>query len=495
MKFIIHPFIIILVIFSTTTSAQSYSAKVVDKITGEAIPFATIQTGENRGLITNEEGNFTLLENLIQEIQDSIYISSMGYENKGVSISDSLEEVIELNPKPFEIKEVFLSNRLLTPKEIIDEVKENLEANYANELSHKKIFFRQSDINEMRKVDLGFIKSTIEELNKELIDSIANLIPKKSDSYLELAGDLYGNYKSSKLYIDKAANLYDKSKDLSSKGLTDRLEKIFKENVKPDSYLKIKSGIIGTKVDLDDLDGENDEKTTKNITIDTIQQSIHQQTKDRISELYEQLFFHEDSELDFLEKSNRYNFELEDYTFIDDASVYKISFLPKGRKDFKGLMYVDTQSYAIVRLEFENVRPLQSFGMFGISYSRSVFKGKMLFGKDLNGKYSPRYLELEDGNNFGLKRPLKIIEKNKHVKGRRKQNELSLALDIKGRSTKKYELVVFSSEVILNGDFNNAAENEAVKATYLSRYDPTFWQDYTIMEPNAAIRSFEVVTE
>ena len=146
-----------------------------------------------------------------------------------------------------------------------------------------------------------------------------------------------------------------------------------------------------------------------------------------------------------------------------------------------------------MRLDFENVRPLKKFGLLGISYRRSVFRGKMLFTKEANGGYGPRYLELEDGKFVGIDRPLNVIEKNKHVKGRRKQNELALHLNIGIDNVSKYEMVVFSSEDISQGAFQNAAENASVKATQLSKYDPNFWKEHTIMEPNEAIRAFEVV--
>jgi len=144
-------------------------------------------------------------------------------------------------------------------------------------------------------------------------------------------------------------------------------------------------------------------------------------------------------------------------------------------------------------LDFQNVNPLKKFGLLGITFRNNIYRGKMLFGKDKNGAYSPKYLELEDGNYMGLDRPLKVIEKNKHVKGRRKQNELSLALDIRMNQVIKYELVVFESESITENEFNNAAENTEVIATYLSQYDPNFWQGHTIMEPNDAIETFKVV--
>ncbi len=174
-------------------------------------------------------------------------------------------------------------------------------------------------------------------------------------------------------------------------------------------------------------------------------------------------------------------------------SVYILQFSPKGSKDFKGTMYVNTQDYAIVRLDFQNVKPISKFGLLGITYRNNVYKGKMLFGKDKDGSYSPKYLELEDGSFFGLDRPLKVIEKNKHVKGKRKQNELSLALDIQMNQLNKYELVVFEAESISENEYKNTSENTNVKATYLSQYDSTFWKDFTIMEPNEAIESFNVV--
>jgi len=474
-------------------NAQSFSAKVIDKKSGEPIPYATVQTGKNQGVITNEDGVFTITETALKKVKDSIYISSMGYEKKGVSLENQIENVIVLSPATFELKEIFLSTNPLTAIEIIEKVKENLEKNYAVGLTQKKIFFRQSEFNKMNKVDFGFQESTIEELNKELMDSISRSIPKESSYYREVVGDFYGDYNKHKLRIDKAAELYDKSKDLSTDGISKKLEQIFKENVKPDSYLKIKSGIFGTKVELDSIITSNEEtKEVEEKNDSKDHEAFLGQIKGRISELYAQLFFKEDSKIDILEKSNRYNFTLEDYTNIDESTVYILKFSPKGNKDFKGVLYVNTEDYAIMRLEFENVRPLTKFGLLGITFRNNVYRGKMLFKKDENGAYGPHFIELDDGNFVGIARPLKVIEKNKHVKGPRKQNELSLELDFQVTQLTKYELVVFNSEITTNSIYDSLIENKDVKASYLSEYDPNFWQEYTIMEPNAAIQSFKV---
>lgn len=475
-------------------SAQTFSAKVFDQNTGDPIPYVTIETGKNQGLITNEEGEFTFQLEQVKHPQDSIYISYMGYETKGVFFEAKEYLEISLTPKIYELKEVFLSTEVLTVDEIIERVQDNLDKNYTVDLSKKKIFFRESDLNKVKKMDFGFKKSTIEELNEELLDSIAKLIPKNSAYYKEVVGDFYGDYKQHKLFINRAAELYDKNNDLSAEGIGKELERIFNENVKKDSYLKIKSGIFSTRMQVDSIIKENEEAK---IEIEKREENgdpdFQKQIKNRITNLYEQLFFQEDSKIDILTKSNRYHFVLENYTVIDEMSVYIIHFSPKGSKDFKGTIYVNTQDFAIVRLDFQNVKPISKFGLLGITYRNNIYRGKMLFGKELNGAYSPKYLELEDGNYMGLDRPLKVIEKNKHVKGRRKQNELSLALDIRMNQLVKYELVVFNSESISEIEFKNLVENENVEATYLSQYNPVFWQDYTIMEPNDAIESFKVV--
>ena len=476
------------------TNAQTFSARVLDTKTKEPIPYATVATGLNQGLITNEDGEFTFLLENVSHPQDSIFISYMGYETKGVLFSKTENLEILMTPKTYELNEVFLSTRTLDVDDIIDNVKERLNKNYAVGLTKKKIFFRQSEMGTMKKLDFGFEKSTIVELNKKLIDSITRIIPNKSSYYKETAADLYGNYENYKLNIKKAAELYDKNTDISAEGIGKKLEKIFNDNIKKDSYIKIKSGIFSTKMEVDSILRENEDAKIKVEKRKAEGDSnFHQQIENQIAYLYEQLFFIEDSQIDVIDKSNRYNFSLENYTVINGMSVYIIPFSPKGGKEFKGTLYVNTLDFAIVRLDFENVKPISNFGLLGISYSNDVFKGKMLFDKDKNGNYSPKYIELSDGGSMGLERPLKVIEKNKYVKGRRKQNELSLNLNIQGSQLMKYEFVVFESEAIHQSYFDKIEEYKVVKATYLSQYDPTFWINHTIIEPNQAIETFKVV--
>ena len=484
------------VLCASFVRAQSYTATVQDATTKTPIPFATIQYGEHSGTITNEDGIFTLREEEILKIKDSVRITSMGYEEKSIWMPSHRDTIIYLASKAFELKGVFLSSNPLSVEQIIDSVNANLTKNYeASSLSRKRVFFRKSSLSAMNKVDFDFKKSTIAEFNKKFLDSVVDLVPRNSEYYQEMAGDIYGSYSDNKLVIDKGAILYDKSKDISMDGISETVERVFKEKVKPDSYFKIKSGLFSTKVQVDSIlqANEDAEKVAEKVTEDENEWTFTKQMNLQVAAIYKELLFNEDSKLDMLRKSNRYDFTQEDYTYINNEPVYIIHFEPKWKKDFKGTLYINTEDFAIVRADFENVRPLFKVGLLGIRYGENVYTGTMLFQKGDTGVYSPKYVNLNRGSYFGVDRPLKIIEKNKHVKGRRKQNELSFNIDVAGTQVDKYELVVFNTATISGDTYKNTLENKDVDATYLPKYDPDFWKGYTIMEPNAAIQAFEVV--
>jgi len=484
------------VLCASSVSAQSYTAKVQDATTKTPIPFVTIQYGEHSGTITNEDGVFTLREEEILKIKDSVRITSMGYEEKSIWIPSHRDTIIYLASKAFELKGVFLSSNPLSMEQIIDSVNANLTKNYEpSSLSQKRVFFRKSSLSDMNKIDFDFKKSTIEEFNEKFLDSVVSLVPRNSEYYQEMAGDIYGNYSDNKLVIDKGASLYDKSKDISMDGISETIERVFKEKVKPDSYFKIKSGLFSTKVQVDSIlqSNEDAEKVAEKVTEDENEWTFTKQMKNQVAAIYKELLFNEDSKLDMLRKSNRYDFTQEDYTYINNEPVYIIHFEPKWKKDFKGTLYINTEDFAVVRADFENVRPLFKVGLLGIRYGEDVYNGTMLFQKGDAGVYSPKYINLNRGSYFGVDRPLKIIEKNKHVKGRRKQNELSFEIDVAGTQLDKFELVVFNTVAIASDVYKSTVENKDIEATYLPKYDPDFWKGYTIMEPNAAIQAFEVI--
>jgi len=79
------------------------------------------------------------------------------------------------------------------------------------------------------------------------------------------------------------------------------------------------------------------------------------------------------------------------------------------------------------------------------------------------------------------------------VKGRNKQNQLKMDLDVKTRQFSKYQLVVFETLLMDKEVFEAYEEHPTVLPVNLTEYDPTFWEGYSIIEPNQAIKAFKVI--
>jgi hypothetical protein len=108
------------------------------------------------------------------------------------------------------------------------------------------------------------------------------------------------------------------------------------------------------------------------------------------------------------------------------------------------------------------------------------------------GKYALQYFELTDQFETGVNRSFTIVEKNKIVKGRNKQNELKMELNLHTNQYQKYQAVIFETKSISQENFVTFEEKPDVLPVNLIQYDPTFWEGYTIIEPNEAIKAFKV---
>lgn len=494
-----------LVLFSWhITYSQVISSKVVDSTTQKPIPYATIQLNKS-GMMTNEEGRFSFLFNKNLKTTDSLIISCIGFETLAKPLNQFKDSVIYLIPKTIELDEVILTNKKYTVDEIIDKVKENIEKNYDVDLSKKKIFYRESNHQNLTKTDFTFKKSTINALSENFLDSVMQSIPKKNSYYTEILCDLYGNLSKEKQKINliKASELYDKNNEIGLIALEEKFQKIIEENVKRDSYFKVKSGMFGQKLDMDefvgnDIDSTDAEALKKKLEEEKKREkdkktNFSKYRKRSLGNMMEGLFFQEKSKLNFINKSGRYEFEMLDITYLGNDPVYVIEFKPKRSADYRGRIYINFDDFAIIRLDYENVKSIKSFKLLGLSFNVFLSKGKMFFSKWNDEHYSLKYLEKENASKFGIKRPLKIIEKNKNVKGRRKQNELFVKLDMAISGVNKHEVVIFDTQPVTTSEFENFKENNTVLPTYMPNYDPEFWKGYNIIEPNKAIREFIVI--
>ena len=171
--------------------------------------------------------------------------------------------------------------------------------------------------------------------------------------------------------------------------------------------------------------------------------------------------------------------------------VYIIRFQPSGKKGkYKGILYIEADQYSLIQMEVENVRSIRDFSLLGLSFNMYGRKTQLKFDRFEGEKYQLQYLRVETKFSTGIERPIKILEKNKFVKGRRKQNELSGKINFKLDQKSTVTLVVFNSEKVDIASFEALKETKVFTPDKRDSYDPSFWEGYTIMEPNKAIKAF-----
>jgi hypothetical protein len=471
-------------LFALNINSQSSTVKVLDSLTLSSIPFATVYFSNNKGIITDIDGRFELI-NEQYGTNDSLFISSMGYKKTSLKISNFKDSIVYMIPEMITLENVVVTNRNLSSNEIIEKVKAGIEQNYQKEISEKKIFYRYESNRKIDKIELNKFKSSIDQVNSSILDSLLIRVPKENKSATETLCYYYGNLEEGKQKINliKSRLTYKKDDDILN-SINSRLKEALQENLKSNSYFKIKSGLLPFSADLSidglwEIDSTNQEALKKAQDLELKRkQNFAAYQKSRITNIYSNLFYNEETKLDFILKSNRYRFGDPELTYLGNQLVYVISCFPKGSKDYKGVLYVNSDDFAVVRIDFENVKSLFKFKLLGVSTNVYLEEGRMVFSKLNNKKYSLSYFQVSNGRKSGIDRPIKVMEKNKYVKGRRKQNQISFKLDLIINSLNKQELQIFQSKTMDIKGFENIKENNKVLPEYLDEFTTNFWEEF-----------------
>jgi len=463
-------------------SSQTLNVKVIDSITDLPISYSNIYFSNNTGLITDDSGNFELIKSQLSK-NDSMHVSMIGYNKKSFFLNDFNDSVIKLVQAPIKLLDVVLTNKKLSTEEIISNVTKNLENNYERGFTENKIYLSRKSNSITEKFIIDKFKSTVPEINKNLIDSLLANLTKENNSGLETLAYYYRNFEDEvqKIKIIKSRETYNKEGEVLE-SLNKKMEEAFKNALKADSYFKIKSGIFGGDLDvegLEEIDSTNVESVKKFEDKEIKEKDDFANNQVRaINRLYNSLFFEKDSYLNFILKPHKYIFSEPKIDVLGNDLVYIIDAIPKGKGKYSGKLYINTEDFALVRIDFKNIKPVYNLKLLGVFVNIYLRDGKMILSKYGNKKYSLSYSKINFGRRVGFDRPIKLIEKNKNVKGRRKQNEISFRMDIVSDEKSTTEMQVFESIKISKEKFENLKNKNEVMPEYLEEFKTNFWEEF-----------------
>ena len=87
-------------------------------------------------------------------------------------------------------------------------------------------------------------------------------------------------------------------------------------------------------------------------------------------------------------------------------------------------------------------------------------------------------MQISGGEKIKIDRPIKFIEKNKFVKGRKKQNQISMRLDLSLITNSNYEVRVFESKKLSQEEFDQIEEKNEVLPKYYKEFKTNFWEEF-----------------
>ncbi|SHI42263.1 hypothetical protein SAMN04488096_101539 [Mesonia phycicola] len=327
---------------------------------------------------------------------DSIKLTAIGYRTNYLSIEKlSHKDSIFLDEEIQTLESVFIVDKALTAREIIEKAKKNILKNYKLDSLNFKIHKTETRTYEFEQFDIKAKKLTLilekdnrkqfEERLEKYIDSMNNTTHLSRKSYTFLFKQLpYDRPKIKKIGDTK---FFRTSHDpLSVITWSYTLEKALIPFLNTDLNYKVKSGAIPFERSYKVSDETNDNNEKNYFKKDWYQKNI-------LNPL----------EYDFLKNSDDYDFFIEKTVQLDDNLYYHLSFSPeRNHKKVEGQLFVSVEDFGLLKGNFQLVdgKSLENINLklvLGAAIKKN--KHEVTFGyiHKTNGKYIPKYFSIKNG--------------------------------------------------------------------------------------------------
>lgn len=468
--------------------SQSLSAIILEKGTGNPIPYAAVKIDDYNGVISNEEGIFTINNPNVK----SIIISCLGFQELEISIDAIIKAdyKIELETSVNQLNEILISNKLPNIDSIIFNIRKNFKQNHDLANTELELFSRRTSYFDFKNFEIdvkkaqAIPKKALSELNDEVSRLTSNVIKSNSKSFNDFSGNLFiGDSSKTKLIPKQSTELVDVKNDYSVEKVQERSQTIFLKALDTNLTYKVRTGIF--KVE--------DSLSFNEITVKD-EPSTHsvKELKSRLTPLLSNIQNFENTIIGEILDTKLYDFSIRDVTFTDGSMAYVIDFKPrKGKAKFAGTLIVMSNNYAIKRLDYSFAEGKRGTKVnlkliAGVKYVEEGELGSIHFEKDIDNRYKPFYIQQNSVNYVYVSRPFTFIENSSN------KNKFGFKILIEGRMVDKSEMLVTGSKSITQNGFDSLEEPKNIRFTKLSQYTPSIWENQQVLEPLEDMKTFIV---
>lgn len=465
-------------LWSVPLLAQEFKGKIVDATTQEPIGYATVQLSPTYGVITNQEGYFSLLQ---KDFSDAtlVHISHIGYEAITITIKElSQKQVIALKPSSTMLNEVVLGPTL-TASQILQKYIDHSKKNHAFSAMKVRYFSRGKESFVPKKFEIDLKKVSFankKELQKKIDDFEKKFNNKEISSFTEIMTDVYSTSKGVVANNLKALKLVD-DKGLNMDNFQEKFfEHTFQQLESPYTY-RIKTGIIGLEKDA----------SMKNIS----QEAKAADTLKNNNGFYV-LSYGMITHREFISKRDIYEYRLQGTRMMNGMLCYHLTFSPdKNRAKYMGELYINTDDFGLVYYNYQLAPDKSEFSLnlkwvLGVKFDSFDDRLEVLMQKSPSGSYYPQLIKRMNASYVYVDRSLTLTE-NHPNRSERKKMKFNFLVEMITRT---------DDEIIAVAMEPHDPEVKITPPPYIlydvkKRYDPQYWSDYTILEATEALRNFK----
>ncbi|NEV93317.1 carboxypeptidase-like regulatory domain-containing protein [Psychroflexus sp. YR1-1] len=485
--------VLLLSIFSIQLQAQSLRGRVVDAGNQEGIPFVTVQLGENYGVISNAEGYF-VLQLKTTNTDSPIIFSSMGFERLEIPLKDfEDEQVIRLKPATYALDEVLLFDKQLTAEDILEKFIAKAEENHQLSNARVQVFLRSNNDYKAETFAIDVEKASFlnrserQKMNENIRNLGKKITQTSSTSYRERLTDIYAFEDTLINHYQKALNLINRKTTFDTEDIQNQVFlELLKSLESPNSF-KVKSGIIPLDRDLSLNDMLEDLEEDQLKLPDTLRHKNAWR-----SESYKKHAIQ--FENDFFTSPKYYAYELVGVTKAYGQPCYHIRFTPDRRKGkYVGDLYINTRDFGMVSYTYdlEEGRKAMSVNLkfvLGIKANTFADSGFLIFSKNSDNTYYPKYIKQTNGDYAYINRSLSFKENHPN---RSKRKKLTFEFEMEFNLIETIEYVGVEYQNIVPELKNDLSFEDYILIDEVEKYDTGYWKDYNIIEATEAIKDYK----